>query len=170
MIVFSASDFAGSCDVHSTTGYAVFVYGCDVYQRSTKQKCVTTSTFEAELVAGSTSAKHTLYFMRLMKDFGVKIDKAPLYVDNEACIKVSRGGGSHVRSRHIRVCDAWLYQCVHIDNKINIIKIRSEANVADINTKVVTKESFLFLRSLLMGYGIHRLPRHLREVFAILYD
>src|SRR5207248_4897786 len=72
-----ASDASfGNCSVtrRSTEGYLFKLFGGAIDWSSTKQKTVTTSTTEAELLALSHAATEALWWNRLFEDIGFKLD------------------------------------------------------------------------------------------------
>ena len=149
------SDFAGCKDSSkSTTGSIFLVYGAAVEVKSGKQKCVTKSSTEAELVAASQSVCTALYLKRIIEDdLKIPVGKVPIYEDNEACITIAKNGTSHSRTRHIRVADAWIYQEVHDHKTIDIRSINTNDNIADMFTKSLPKAAFERHRNMLMGYN-----------------
>lgn len=59
---------------------------------------------EAELIAASVATRRCIYLRRLLQThFGLDCKSIPIGEDNQGCIAVSRGGGSHAKMRHIRV-------------------------------------------------------------------
>ena len=163
-IVFVDSDHAGAEDMRSTTGVIAYAFGSPILMRSTKQKCTTRSSTESEIVAASQATAEIIYLRQLFAHYGISLPPTPLKEDNNGCIAISRGGGSHSRRKHIRIHDSWLFQAVKIHNLVDISRIRSEANPADLMTKALTRETFLFMRDLVLGHGTHALPAHLRQL------
>ena len=81
----------------------------------------------------------------------VLVHPTPIGEDNQGCIDVSRGGGSHARMRHIRVADSYIYQEFKLNNTIQLRYVPSADNVSDIFTKALGKVIFTLLRGRLMG-------------------
>ena len=154
LVGFVDSDYAGcKGSAKSTSGSAFLSYGTVIECKSRKQKCVTKSSTEAELVAASTSVCTALYLKRILEDdLCIPVGKVPIYEDNDACITIARNGSIHNRTRHIRVADAWIYQEVHDHGTIDIRSIDTKENIADMFTKSLPREAFEKHRGMLMGY------------------
>ena len=58
----------------STTGYAVYIFGCLVSWKSRLQPIIATSTHQAELIALCTGADETLWIRKLLRDLGFAIN------------------------------------------------------------------------------------------------
>ena len=146
------SNYTNAEDTKSTTGYVFYLYGCPIVCESKKQRATCHSTTESELIAASLAARRCNYLRRLLEqDFGLKLSSTPIGEDNQGCIDVSRGGGSHARMRHIRVADSYIYQEFKLNNTIQLRYVPSADNVSDIFTKALGKVIFTLLRGRLMG-------------------
>jgi len=130
-----------------------YYYGCPVLCESKKQTAISTGTTEAELIAASHAVKTGIYLRKLLvENFGMDPNTPiPMGEDNQGCIAISRGGGSHARTRHIRVADSYIYQEVCVTGKFKMFYVRSRDNVSDIYTKPADLETFRRLRWYLMG-------------------
>ena len=95
LIAFTDADWGASEDKRSTSGLSIYSYGCPIYWKSTKQKCVASSTQHAELIAACLGAREVMYFQRLLRDFELYDGEGRtlLYIDNESTIKTARNGG-----------------------------------------------------------------------------
>jgi hypothetical protein len=78
----------------SHTGCAIVVgYGGPVYTKSTKQKIVTKSSTEAELVGVSDTASQAIFLRNFILAQGYEIGPAILYQDNLSCMALIKRGG-----------------------------------------------------------------------------
>ena len=146
------SNYTGADDTKSTTGYVFYMYGCPIVCESKKQKSTSHSTTEAELIAASVATRRCIYLRRLLQThFGLDCKSIPIGEDNQGCIAVSRGGGSHAKMRHIRVADSYIYQEFKINKSINLRYVASEDNVSDMFTKALGPITFIRLRNRLMS-------------------
>ena len=75
-ITFTDADYATSLEDgrKSTTGYAVYIFGCLVSWKSRLQPIIATSTHQAELIALCTGADETLWIRKLLRDLGFAIN------------------------------------------------------------------------------------------------
>ena len=145
------SNYTGADDTKSTTGYVFWFYGCPIVCESKKQKAITHSTTEAELIAASLAARRCNYLRRLLtEDFGINLPSTPLGEDNQGAIEVSRGGGSHAKMRHIRTADSYIWQEFKINKTIDLRYVASADNISDMFTKALGPVVFTRLRNILM--------------------
>lgn len=90
---------------------------------------------------------------RLLAEFEEHISGAvTLFGGNKATITVTSGvdAATFTRTRHVDVRANWLFeQC--LSKQINFKYIDTKENVADIFTKCVSTQTFLYLRSKLMS-------------------
>ena len=78
-----------------------------------------------------------------------------IWEDNAACEKLANLEPPRMtpRSKHFAVKYLWFREFLHDDsNNMNLKKIESKNQIADIMTKGLTKEPFVHLRKLLMGW------------------
>lgn len=79
----------------------------------------------------------------LMKIVDVNIDDDPvkIYEDNSGVTSIAKYGTFTKNSKHIEVHYHYVHEYVK-ENKINIIKVSTEENTADIFTKALCREKF----------------------------
>jgi hypothetical protein len=89
----------------SHTGCAIVIGdGGPVYNKSTKQKIVTKSSTEAELVGLSNTASQAIHMRNFVIVQGYDVGPVIIYQDNMSCMALmKRGGPCSDRSRHIKV-------------------------------------------------------------------
>ena len=94
----------------SHTGCAVVLgEGGPVYNKSTKQKIVTKSSTEAELVALSDSVSQSIHMRNFLIAQGYAMGPVSVYQDNMSCMAIVKKGGPCLeRSRHINIRYFWL--------------------------------------------------------------
>ena len=84
--------------------------GGPLYTQSSKQKIVTKSSTEAELMGMSDAASQAIHLRKVVRAQGYDIGPAMIYQDNVSCIAlVRRGGHCSARSRHINIRHFWLH-------------------------------------------------------------
>lgn len=113
------------------------VYGNVIYWKSRKQSSVTKSSSAAEYVALSKSVSEIRVILNLLKDFKIKF-KNPLkiYEDNSGAVAIAKFGNMTKNSKYIEVHYHFINECCEKEI-IEIIKVESENNVADILTKAL---------------------------------
>lgn len=145
---FVDSDWAADLsDSKSTTGYVVYVYGNPVVWKSTKQKVVSKSSTFAEYYALSDCVDETLYVKQILIDVGFaeSLINIPIHEDNNGTIAIAKYGNFTKKSRHIRVAIHFVTDLIK-KNVIDVRKIDTAKNVADIFTKALGKIKFLEFR------------------------
>ncbi|XP_050493807.1 multidrug resistance protein homolog 49-like, partial [Bombus huntii] len=143
------ADWAGDhIDRKSTSGYVIRLYGNVIGWKSKKQRCVTKASTYAEYVALSEAVSEVMTIRELMKIFDVNVDDNPvkIYEDNSGVMSIAKYGTFTKNSKHIEVHYHYVHEYVK-ENKINIIKVSTEENTADIFTKALCREKFERFRS-----------------------
>ena len=139
---FCDSDFAGDvADSKSTSGYFVFVNGCPVSWKTTKQKCVSTSTVEAEYIAASVACKEVIWVRNLVEEimgYAVK-DRPEMFIDNQGAKLLAHNNAVSDKTKHIRYTYHFIRECVH-EGLLELKQVSTTANVADMMTKPLCKD------------------------------
>lgn len=98
---FSDADYAGDrLDRKSTTGYIFQLAWNTVCWRAGKQRCVATSTVEAEYIALSTTAKQHMSLQYVLNELGITIPTA-LSTGNQGTLDLAENPRISDRSKHI---------------------------------------------------------------------
>ena len=98
----------------SHTGCAIVLGEAGVISaRSSKQKIVTKSSTEAELVGLSDSAAQAIHLKNFVTEQGYSVGPVVIYQDNLSCMALmKRGGPGSERSRHINIRHFWVAERV----------------------------------------------------------
>lgn len=142
------SGWAGDIvDRNSTTGYLIRLYGNIIFWKSRKQKTVTKSSTAAEYVALSEAITEVEFVKGLINEvFKIEIKKPiKVYEDNSGAVMISRYGNLSKKSKHIKIQYHYVNDSV-VKNEIDVVKIDSKNNLADILTKSLSKDTFMKLR------------------------
>ena len=111
LLVASDASFGDNEGRRSSQGFVAFVYGGPVVWHASKQRSVTTSTTEAELVALSAAARELLALDRFLKQIVLNstIPKK-LMCDNQQTVKILTQGAPLLTTklRHIDIHQHWL--------------------------------------------------------------
>ncbi|WVZ80395.1 LOW QUALITY PROTEIN: hypothetical protein U9M48_027869 [Paspalum notatum var. saurae] len=143
LLGFSDSDHAGcQIDRKSTSGICQFL-GTSLSSR--KQSSVATSTCEAEYIAAASCCSQILWMLATLRDYGLTYGRVPILCDSSSAISVAKNPVLHSRTKHIDVRYHFLRDNYE-KGMIDIVKVASEYQVADILSKPLDLESFNWLR------------------------
>lgn len=144
------SDHGDKNDRKSTTGIVIRLYGNVKYWKTQKQKSVTKCSTFAEYTAMSEAVTEVLFVRNmLIEAFHIDLCKPiKIYEDNTGAISIAKFGNFTKNPKHIEV------QYHYFNEKydkgiIDIIKIETQYNLADMFTKTLDKIKFLINRKAL---------------------
>jgi len=75
---------------------------------SRKQNSVALSTAKMEYIATGAYCVEILYTKQTLLDYGVVLDKVPLFCDNESAVKHANNPVQHTCTKHIYICHHFL--------------------------------------------------------------
>lgn len=142
LICFVDSDWAGDLvDRKSVTGFIIKVYGNTVAWVTRKQKCISLSSSESELVALCDAVRECLFFKRLLADLNVVTTNFKVYEDNQACISLIKNPENNKRVKHIDL--KFNFICDAVSKGVMTLEYTStKLQQADILTKGQNKDQF----------------------------
>ena len=112
------------------------------FAKSAKQKIVTKSSTEAELVGLSDTASQAIHLRNLIIAQGYDLGPAVIYQDNLSCMAlIKRGGPGSERSRHIHIRHFWLSEKA-TEGEVELQHLGTEDMFANILTKPVQGAQF----------------------------
>lgn len=139
------SDYAGdNVDRKSTSGFIIRLFGNLIFWKTHKQNTVTKCSTFAEYIAMSEAVTEVLFIRNLLSEsFNVKFyEPIKLYEDNTGAIAIAKYGNFTKNSKHIEV--QYHYINENYEKKIiDIVKIDTKFNLADMLTKSLDKAKFL---------------------------
>eukprot|EP00590_Aulacoseira_subarctica_P002999 CAMPEP_0172416062 /NCGR_PEP_ID=MMETSP1064-20121228/2499_1 /TAXON_ID=202472 /ORGANISM="Aulacoseira subarctica , Strain CCAP 1002/5" /LENGTH=671 /DNA_ID=CAMNT_0013153423 /DNA_START=324 /DNA_END=2338 /DNA_ORIENTATION=+ len=143
LTAFIDAAFASHPDAKSQTGIAVFMGRALVFAASRKQKCVTKSPTDSELVALSDN----IHFVELFNEFmafitNTNLEKPLIYEDCKAVISLVTEGGGVVRTKHLRVRMELCKEALK-ENKFTLQYISTKNMLADGLTKALEGADFI---------------------------
>ncbi|GJZ24723.1 putative ribonuclease H-like domain-containing protein, partial [Tanacetum coccineum] len=142
---FSDSDYGGaSLDKKSTIGGCQFLGRRLISWQCKKQTIVANSTTEAEYVAAANCCGQVLWIQNQMMDYGFNFMNTRIHIDNESTISVIKNPVAHSRTKHIEIRFHFIRDCYE-KRLIEVIKIHTDSNVADLLTKGFDVTRFNFL-------------------------
>lgn len=148
----AASDaaFADNPDRKSTEAYLFKLYGGPIDWIAKKQRTVTTSTTEAELLAVSHASKEMMWWRRLFRDISFSGYGTPtIDCDNRQTVSAMiKDEAIQTRLRHVDIHNHWLRQATR-NGDIKIRWIATANMIADGLTKPLNREKHAaFIRQL----------------------
>ena len=136
---YTDSDWAGSEDRKSTSGYLFVLNGGAVSWASRKQSVVALSSTKAKYIALTLAVKEVLWLRTLFLELGaLKHAKeiSAILCDNQGAIAFSKNPGFHARSKHIDIRYHFIRDHVNRDTgTINLLYCPTDEMTADILTK-----------------------------------
>ncbi len=103
------------------------------------------NTTEAEFIVVTEASKELLWLKRLACELGFKQDKYVMFCDKQSDIHLSKNASFHSRSKHIEVRYHWIRDVLN-SKQMQIEKVHTYDNGADMLTKVVTREKLEICR------------------------
>jgi hypothetical protein len=147
LIEYSNSDYAGwKVDRKSTSRTCQFLGRSLVSWSSKKQTFVAISIAEAEYVVVGQCCMQLLWMRQTLRDFGYNLSKVPLLCDNESAIRLADNPVKHSRTKYIDIWHHFLRDHQQRED-IDIYRISTENQLADIFTKPLDEKMFCKLRS-----------------------
>jgi hypothetical protein len=147
---FTDADWAGDHDQRrSTTGWLIKLNGCTVSWSSKRQTTPALSTAEAEYMAVSAAVQEIQWIRQLIEEMTSFLPHTKLYCDNQAAIWISNDDTHHQRTKHIDIKHHHVRDALN-RKQLELLKIATEYNVADILTKALDQPRFQRLRDPLM--------------------
>ena len=145
------ASYAVYADAKSVTGVVLMLGDAVIYVKSSKQKIVTRSSTESELVAISDSLSQMLWTREYMKEAGIDIGPVTLFQDNMSTICLaSKGRSTSERTRHIKIRYFFIHHYIDT-NEIAIEYMPTSDMIADIMTKPLHGALFNKLCAALSG-------------------
>ena len=138
-------------DFKSHTGTAITLGKGIVYAKSAKQKVVSKSSTEAELIGLSDSASQVIWTRDFLIGQGYSIEAATIYQDNQSTMALVKNGRSNSeRSRHINIRYFFVKDRVE-QGDVKIECVPTGDMIADVLTKPLQGSLFVRLRDLLLN-------------------
>lgn len=139
------SDWGGSDDRRSTTGYCFKMYGGTIIWVSKKQPSVSLSSTEAEYIALASATSEACWLKSILKDFCIHTETITMYEDNQSTIKMAHMAVGNSRVKHLDIKLSFVKENIS-NNVIKLCYINSSDQLADILTKSLGGVLFSKLR------------------------
>jgi hypothetical protein len=134
----------------SVTGLLVFLGTNIVSWASRQQKCVATSSTEAEYIALSEVTKEILWISRIGHYLDLPSEQIQVYEDNQGAMKIAKSTCTHKKSKHVNIRYHFVREHVS-EGKIILTWIPTKNMIADMLTKPVAEAEFSRKRTILMN-------------------
>ncbi|GJY77927.1 hypothetical protein Tco_0483728 [Tanacetum coccineum] len=137
---FSDSDYAGdNHDRRSTSGGCQYLGRRLVSWQCKKQTIVAISSTEAEYVAAASCCAQVLWMQNQLLDYGFNFMNTEIHIDNESTICIVKNPVFHSKTKHIQIRHHFIRDCYE-QRLINVVKVHTDDNVADLLTKGFDKK------------------------------
>ncbi|GJW07522.1 putative ribonuclease H-like domain-containing protein [Tanacetum coccineum] len=147
LVAYTDSDYAGATlDRKSTTGGCQFLGNRLISWQCKKQTVVATSTTEAEYVAAASCCGQVLWIQNQLLDYGYNFMNTVINIDNNSTICIIENPVQHSKTKHIEIRHHFIRDC-NTKKLIQMVKIHTDLNVADLLTKGFDAGRFQYLVS-----------------------
>ncbi|GJW43751.1 putative ribonuclease H-like domain-containing protein [Tanacetum coccineum] len=109
-----------------------------------KQTVVANSTTEAEYIAASNCCGQVLWIQNQLLDYGYNFMQTKIHIDNESTICIVKNPVFHSKTKHIEIRHHFIRDS-NEKKLIQMIKIHTDQNVADLLTKAFDVSRFQYL-------------------------
>ncbi|XP_031281997.1 secreted RxLR effector protein 161-like [Pistacia vera] len=142
LVGYVNSDFAGDMDTRkSTTSYYFTLGGNCISWKSQLQPIVALSSIEAECIAIADVFKEGLWLKGILSEVELIDEKTAVFSDSQSAIHLSRNPVYHERTKYMDVRYHFVRDLA-AKGIIDMKKISTEDNPADMGTKVVVVTKF----------------------------
>jgi len=125
------------------------LFGNAIFWKSKKQSSVTKSSTFAEYIALSEAVTEINFLICLVNDVFANINKpVKIYEDNSGVVTIAKHENFTKNSKHIEVHYHFIHESVK-KGKIEVVKVDSENNIADLFTKALGNVKFIKFREVL---------------------
>ena len=154
MTGFSDSDWAGNIDNRrSISGFCFKLNNSSgaISWASKLQKCVSTSTAEAELNAVVEASKEAVHLVNLLRELDLEIQQpVNIFVDNQACIALSKNSMTHGKTKHFAFKVHFVLNLVE-SRLLELYYLPTDRMPADTLTKALGRTKVSLFRDVLLG-------------------
>ena len=145
------ASWATHFDGHGRTGVVIMMANCAIAGWSFKQKMVTRSSTESEIVALSDGITQVMWLRYFLTAQGYTLPPTTVYQDNSAVMALMRGGrNTHQRTKHLDVRYFYARE-LEADGDICLEWLSTKHMIADIMTKPLQGSLFTTLTKQLTG-------------------
>lgn len=142
IVGYCDADYAADPDKRRSISGLVFTLGGNTISwKSGLQRVVALSITESEYMALTEAVKEAVWLKGLMMEFGYDQEAVEIYCDSQSAIALSKNNVHHERTKHIDVKCHYIRDIIS-NGTVEVLKISTEKNPADIFTKVLAVSKF----------------------------
>jgi hypothetical protein len=147
LVGYTDSDWARCVSDRKSTSGCCFGLGSAVVSWfSGKQNSLALSSVEAKYMVANQASCEALWPRKLLVGlFSVQLRPNMIYYDNQSCIKLSENPFFHDRSKHIEIRYHFIRDYLQ-RGVVELQYISTKEQVADILTKALSRDKFVFFR------------------------
>ena len=97
-------------------------------------------------MAATQASKEAIWIQRLLEELGHKQQKISVYCDSQIALHIVRNPVFHSRTKYIGVQCHFVREGVE-DGSVDLQKIHTKENLADVFTKPINTDKFVWSRS-----------------------
>jgi hypothetical protein len=145
------ASYAVHRDAKSHTGVVITLGGGAIYCKSSKQKVVSKSSTEAELIGVSDGLTQVLWTRLYLEAQGYVMGPVTLYQDNQSTIVLAEKGRSNSgRTRHVNIRYFFVKDKIE-SQEVKVEYMPTDDMIADYLTKPLQGQQFTKLRGAILG-------------------
>ncbi|GKE78344.1 hypothetical protein Tco_1544464 [Tanacetum coccineum] len=145
LVAYTDNDYAGaSLDRKSTIGGCQFLVCRLISWQCKKQTMVANLITKAEYIAASDCCGQVLWIQNKLMDYGYNFMQTKIHIDNESTICIVKNPVFHLKTNHIEIRHHFIRDSYE-KKLIQMIKIHTDQNVADLLTKAFDVSRFQYL-------------------------
>ena len=124
------------------TGYMIIVTECAISWKVEFQDTIALSMTEAEYMVTVKVLKEALWLRGLVEIFSIIQYSARVHCDSQSAIHLAKDHRYHKRIKHINVRYHKIRQWIVDDKVIDLVKISTKKNPADMMTRTILVDKF----------------------------
>ena len=144
------ASFGVHCDGKSHTGLIITLGRGAIVSKSSKQRIVTKSSTEAELVALSDSLGEIIWMREFLVAQGYDVGAVRVFEDNMATIALCNKGGPSHRTKHVKIRNFFIKERIE-EGVVELVFCPTDEQLADVLTKPLQGDLFRYFRAALGG-------------------
>ena len=144
------ASYATHSDMKSHSGVSASIGSGSLYVASTKQKCMSKSSTEAELIAVTDYIGEALQLKGVLEDITGRKINLVIHQDNQATMQIIKNGHTSGKSKHVKVRIEWIKERVDLGD-FSFKYCSTKVMPPDGHTKPKQSEDFVLFRN---GLGI----------------